>query len=358
MRSDRVKMTIWAGAAAITVATLCVWMWVNHIGEGTISERAEQHNAKKVKSEAGQEPRETARRVDDHTHAAARLDGALAEVARYERLQALLSTPAITDDMTPEQRAQRELHFDAYNKPEIIGPTKCPYDSLLYLSLTNPVLTTEEIELLLHSTSDLEKLFQLAVDVADGNGKLRDVHAAEKLFEHLIEEARKRNDVNNYLGGLRSLGEHRMLPIGLSDPARAVTLHEEVITMCEQRDAAALGITPVEWEIHYSWSLGCLAYCYEQLGDMAAAEAAYAKIMAMAPNREDLGARFIRITNRARAQRCPKAAELLAQAQELDALAEAYYALHGSMDSPLLEKIVGQARSFRERAGILQQNMK
>lgn len=101
--------------------------------------------------------------------------------------------------MTAEQRAQRRLHFDAYNKLEIIGPTKCPYDSLLYLSLTNPVLTKEEIELLLHSTSDWEKLFQLALDVADGNGKLRDIHAAEKFFENLVEEARKRHDINNYL---------------------------------------------------------------------------------------------------------------------------------------------------------------
>lgn len=359
MRSHTIKVRVWICAVGMTLVALGVWLWLNYGEEDIIGAAKEKCSIKNQdKGEAGQELRQTAQGVAASTGATPRLDGAFTEVARYQRLQALLSTPATTEDMTPELRAQRELHFDAYNKPDIIGPTKCPYDSLTYLSLTNPVLTDGEIELLLHSTSDLDKLLQLGFDIAYGNGKLRDVQAAEKIFMHIAQEAYKRNDMNTYLGALRSLGEHRMVPIGLSDPARSVKLFEEVIAVCEQRDATALGIKAAEREIHYTWSLGCLAYCHEQLGDMAAAEAAYTKLIATAPNRENLGARFMRITNRARAQKCPHADELLAHAEELDALANSYRALHGSAESPLLDKIVGQARSFRERAQILQQRIK
>lgn len=79
-------MTIWASTAAVTVAAFCVWIWVNHTGVGTMSEGTKKHGTKKEKSEAGQEPRVIARRVDERTNAAARLDGAFVEVARYERL--------------------------------------------------------------------------------------------------------------------------------------------------------------------------------------------------------------------------------------------------------------------------------
>lgn len=80
----------------------------------------------------------------------------------------------------------------------------------------------------------------------------------------------------------------------------------------------------------------------------------YRKMTAAAPNHEDTGTRFIRIINNVRAQICPQPDMLLVSAQQLDELADTYRRLHNSANSPLLEKILGQAQSFKERAEILQ----
>ncbi|MCX7847907.1 MAG: hypothetical protein N2595_07760 [bacterium] len=160
------KRLVWAGAGAALVA-LGVWWLVKKNMEGVM--RRQNDKGRKSRMER-KENRERSGGNEDKGQVSEKREevgsGALAAVARYERVQALLSGPAITAKMTPAERAQRELYFDAFNKPETIGPTKCPYDSPTYLSLTNRVLTEEEIDLILASTADVDKLFQIANDIA------------------------------------------------------------------------------------------------------------------------------------------------------------------------------------------------
>ncbi|MCX7847908.1 MAG: hypothetical protein N2595_07765 [bacterium] len=148
-----------------------------------------------------------------------------------------------------------------------------------------------------------------------------------------------------------------MLPIGQVSIPEAKALFEKVVERCEAQSADVLGVSEEDWNIHYYWSLAGLAYCHEQLGEMAAAEAVYRKMAHReAGEEESMVSRFFRIVNRARAQVKPTAACLREMADELDKVALAHRERHGSKWTAFLEKVERQARSFRERATAVEEN--
>jgi tetratricopeptide (TPR) repeat protein len=289
-------------------------------------------------------------------------ENVLSSVNKIDRLRELFSGPALTDDMTEEQKAQRRRHFNAFNNPEVIGATGCPYDSpaYAYRALTNSVLSQAEIALVVESTPNLDELIGIAADFATGDQKLRDVPAARKMYEYVRATARERGDMDVYLSATRMLAENLALPMySPQNIPKAQALFSEVVDICRAKDADGLGIDSVSYHIHYDWSLLGLAFCYEQTGDQDKAEAVYSwRLDKDGPEKRErasIANSYNRILNRVRAMLNPRPEELTEQAQELDVVAEQFRRLNKYVQSPLLTKIVKQAAHFRQRAGALSQ---
>jgi len=284
-------------------------------------------------------------------------ENVLSSVNKFDRLRELLSGPALTDAMTQEERVERQRHFNAVNNPAIIGATGCPYDSPEYRTMTNSVLSESDIALIIESAPDLNQLLEIAIDFAAGYGKLRDVPAARRMYEYIKGKALERGDMDLYISATRALAEDLALPMAHQDITRARALFSEIADICRAKNAATLGMDSKSYDIHYTWSLAGLAYCYEQMGDKEKAEGVYTWLVdksgAQRTELAFVSCDFIRILNRARAMLNPSPEQLSALALELDVAAQQCRTKNNNVQSPLLTKIVLQAASFRRRADVL-----
>jgi hypothetical protein len=274
----------------------------------------------------------------------------------YEKILKLVNSFNSAEYLTKKQKEQRIKYFNVWNNPDIIGPTKCPYDSPEYCALNCPILLTKEIDRIIKCSNDLDALTYIAMSLGSGAETIKDIYAAKRIYEFIREEARKTKNMDAYLWTNIHLGELLALPIGFGNPRKAMPYFQEDYELIMNNSANELGIDEHSYSSIRYWPAMCLAFCFESFGQQEKADEMYRSVTRDLSEGIDLYAIFIRIINKVRSIIAPQPKQLEISADELEKAIKEVLKRNGGKKHSGFAKFEGQVKNWRERARILRQS--
>lgn len=171
--------------------------------------------------------------------------------------------------------------WNAYNNPDVVGPLGFWYFSEEYIAMTNPVLSSAQIALLIETAPSLIDLLWQGQALFDGDMTVRDIHAARALYTHIAETA---DDLDTRMFAVRFLAETWSSSLTADrDYMRAIPLFHEVFETLLSDENRARVSTDIDANINLHWSLYGLIGVYNQLGMEQEKERVIATYMARVP---------------------------------------------------------------------------